>query len=409
VRLAVRIGQVSVRLRCYGNRSRCGSQLTRNVGRQRVGLGSATAVRIRQRAALPRPGLGASATLHAGQPTSVRMRCGSHRLNVGNRSRWGAFACGLRFASARSRCGCGATATGLGAVRIRSCCLGSHRLAVRPGLGAFSYRIGGKFLPLGSCVTSSQPRVHFGEIGQSIRCTSATGLGALPRQPVLLRSGSHSATCRATSARSRCIGNVARWATDLGADAVRFASVERRQPVSLGSVRVRLAVRIGQVSVRLRCYGNRSRCGSHPVSLPRFASASGSARPRCVQLPDRGEIFAAGQLCNVQPAARAFFAKLANQYGARRQLVSVHYLGNRSCCVAVRIRQRAALPRPGLGASATLHAGQPTSVRMRCGSHRLNVGNRSRWGAFACGLRFASARSRCGCGATATGLGAVRS
>jgi hypothetical protein len=51
-----------------------------------------------------------------------------------------------------------------------------------------------------------------------------------------MRSGSHSATCRATSARSRCIGNVARWATDLGADAVRFASVERRQPVSLGSV-----------------------------------------------------------------------------------------------------------------------------------------------------------------------------
>jgi hypothetical protein len=190
------------------------------------------------------------------------MRCGSHRLNVGNRSRWGAFACGLRFASARSRCGCGATATGLGAVRIRSRCLGSHRLAVRPGLGAFSYRIGGKFLPLGSCVTSSQPRVHFGEIGQSIRCTSATGLGALPRQPVLLRSGSHSVSLRFASARSRCIGNVARWATDLGADAVRFASVERRQPVSLGSVRVRLAVRIGQVSVRLRCYGNRSRCGS---------------------------------------------------------------------------------------------------------------------------------------------------
>jgi hypothetical protein len=302
------------------------------------------AVRIRSRYGSHRPGLGASATLHAGQPTSVRMRCGSHRLNVGNRSRWGAFACGLRFASARSRCGCGATATGLGAVRIRSRCLGSHRLAVRPGLGAFSYRIGGKFLPLGSCVTSSQPRVHFCEIGQSIRCTSATGLGALPRQPVLLRSGSHSATCRATSARSRCIGNVARWATDLGADAVRFASVERRQPVLLGSVRVRLAVRIGQVSVRLRCYGNRSRCGS----------------------------------------------QLTRNVG--RQRVGL---------ATVRIRQRAALPRPGLGASATLHAGQPTSVRMRCGSHRLNVGNRSCCGAFACGLRFASARSRCGCGATA--------
>jgi hypothetical protein len=207
----------------------------------------------------------------------------------------------------------------------RSRC-GSHpvyRLAVRPGLGAFSYRIGGKFLPLGSCVTSSQPRVHFCEIGQSIRCTSATGLGALPRQPVLLRSGSHSVSLRFASARSRCIGNVARWATDLGADAVRFASVERRQPVSLGSVRVRLAVRIGQVSVRLRCYGNRSRCGSHPVSLPRFASASGSARPRCVQLPDRGEIFAAGQLCNVQPAARAFL---------RNWPINTVHVGNWSRC-----------------------------------------------------------------------------
>jgi hypothetical protein len=198
--------------------------------RSRFGCGCG-AVRIRQRAALPRPGLGASATLHAGQPTSVRMRCGSHRLNVGNRSRWGAFACGLRFASARSRCGCGATATGLGAVRIRSRCLGSHRLAVRPGLGAFSYRIGGKFLPLGSCVTSSQPRVHFGEIGQSIRCTSATGLGALPRQPVLLRSGSHSVSLRFA------FGNVPRY--------------------------------LGQVSVhRQRCtLGNRPRCGCGAVRI----------------------------------------------------------------------------------------------------------------------------------------------
>jgi hypothetical protein len=296
--------------------------------RSRFGCGC-VAVRIRQRAALPRPGLGASATLHAGQPTSVRlrMRCGAHRLNVGNRSRWGAFAFGLRFASARSRCGCGATATGLGAVRIRSRCLGSHRLAVRPGLGAFSYRIGGKIFAAGQlCNVQPAARafwrnwpINTVHVGRS-RCT---GLGALPRQPVLLRSGSHSATCRATSARSRCIGNVARWATDLGADAVRFASVERRQPVSLGSVRVRLAVRIGQVSVRLRCYGNRSRCGSHPVSLPRFASASGSARPRCVQLPDRGEIFAAGQLCNVQPAARAFL---------RNWPINTVHVGNWSRC-----------------------------------------------------------------------------
>jgi hypothetical protein len=176
------IGQVSVhRQRCtLGNRPRCGC----------------VAVRIRQRAALPRPGLGASATLHAGQPTSVRMRCGlarqpvsvrfavdgtsagsasvslrfafgnvprylgqvsvhrqrctlgnrprcgcgcgcgSHRLNVGNRSRWGAFACGLRCTSARPRCigNIARWATDLGALRC-----GSHRLNVgrqRVGLGS---------------------------------------------------------------------------------------------------------------------------------------------------------------------------------------------------------------------------------------------------------------------------------
>jgi uncharacterized protein YbjQ (UPF0145 family) len=296
VRLAVRIGQVSVRLRCYGNRSRCGSQLTRNVGRQRVGLAT---VRIRQRAALPRPGLGASATLHAGQPTSVRMRMR------------------MRFASVERR-----QPVLLGSVRVR--------LAVRIGQVSVRLRCYGNRSRCGSQLTRNVGRQRVGSA----------------------RYGSHSATCRATSARSRCIGNVARWATDLGADAVRFASVERRQPVLLRSVRVRLAVRIGQVSVRLRCYGNRSRCGS----------------------------------------------QLTRNVG--RQRVGL---------ATVRIRQRAALPRPGLGASATLHAGQPTSVRLRCGSHRLNVGNRSRWGAFACGLRFASARSRCGCGATATGLGAVRS
>jgi hypothetical protein len=132
-----------------------------------------------------------------------------------------------------------------------------------------------------------------------------------------------------------------------------------------------------------------------------FLPLGGASAIRCTLAARNrigGKNFAARQPCNVRPAARAFW---------RNWPINTVHVGNRSRCGAFACGCGAR--RPGLGASATLHAGQPTSVRMRCGSHRLNVGNRSRWGAFACGLRFASARSRCGCGATATGLGAVRS
>jgi hypothetical protein len=68
------------------------------------------------------------------------------------------------------------------------------------------------------------------------------------------RWGAFACGLRFASARSRCIGNVARWATDLGADAVQFAP-----GTSAGSA---------SVSVRLRL-----RSGSHSVSL-RFAFGS---------------------------------------------------------------------------------------------------------------------------------------
>jgi hypothetical protein len=74
------------------------------------------------------------------------------------------------------------------------------------------------------------------------------------------RWGAFRVRMRCTSARPRCIGNIARWATDLGADAVRFASVERRQAAR------RSRFGCGCVAVRIR-----SRYGSHRqrAALPR--------------------------------------------------------------------------------------------------------------------------------------------
>jgi hypothetical protein len=92
-----------------------------------------------------------------------------------------------------------------------------------------------------------------------------------------------------------------------------------------------------------------------------------------------GQNFAARQPCNVRPAARAFW---------RNWPINTVHVGNRSRCGAFACG--CGSHRPGLGASATLHAGQPTSVRMRCGSHRLNVGRqRVGLGSAAAAVRFA--------------------
>jgi hypothetical protein len=103
----VHFGEIGQSIRFAArNRSRCTTSATGLAGeRSRAACGS------------HRPGLGASATLHTGQPVSVRFAVDQERRQAARRSRFG--------------CGCGA-------VRIRSRC-GSHRQRAalpRPGLGA---------------------------------------------------------------------------------------------------------------------------------------------------------------------------------------------------------------------------------------------------------------------------------
>jgi hypothetical protein len=76
---------------------------------------------------------------------------------------------------------------------------------------------------------------------------------------------------------------LAKLANQYGSQPATGLGALPRQPVSLGSVRVRLAVRIGQVSVRRqRCtLGNRPRCGcgcgSHRLNVGRQRVGLGSA------------------------------------------------------------------------------------------------------------------------------------